>query len=111
MLPWRYLFRALSARFAGWKGRWRKPAARAQAASWGQRLVRERDLDNIALYHRAKVLRDGGDEVDDRTWSDLDLDAVFVELDRCASAVGQQVLYHRLRTPAWTRLRFATWTR
>jgi hypothetical protein len=57
-------------------------------------------MEEIALYHRALIERDGGDALDDRTWSDLDLDLVYAELDRCESAVGQQYLYHLLRTPA-----------
>jgi hypothetical protein len=36
--------------------------------------------------------------LDDRTWSDLDLDAVFASIDRTQSTLGQQALYHRLRT-------------
>lgn len=36
--------------------------------------------------------------MDDRTWADLDLDAVFVALDRTESTLGQHALYHRLRT-------------
>ena len=35
--------------------------------------------------------------MDDRTWQDLDGDALFAELDRCQSAPGQQVLYAMLR--------------
>ena len=38
--------------------------------------------------------------VDDRTAADLDLEALFARVDRCASAVGQQWLWARLRTPA-----------
>jgi len=38
--------------------------------------------------------------VDDRTWHDLDLDAIYVTLDRTASSIGQQCLYNRLRS--WT---------
>jgi hypothetical protein len=51
----------------------------------------------IALYHRA-VAHDQGHSLDQRTWNDLDLDAVFAALDRTHSPLGQQVLYHRLRT-------------
>jgi hypothetical protein len=66
---------------------------------FGQRKVAERDMDDIALYHRARIERDGGDALDERTWSDLDLDLVYAVVDRCESAVGQQFLYHLLRTP------------
>jgi hypothetical protein len=36
--------------------------------------------------------------LDDRTWNDLMLDDVFAHLDRTESTVGQQMLYHRLRS-------------
>jgi DNA mismatch repair ATPase MutS len=42
-------------------------------------------------------MRGGG--MDDRTWADLNGDALFEFFDRTHSAVGRQVLYHRLRTP------------
>jgi hypothetical protein len=72
--------------------------------AFGQRKVAERDMEDIALYHHARIERDGedalGDVLDDRTWTDLDLDLVFEQVDRCESAVGQQYLYHLLRTPS-----------
>jgi hypothetical protein len=39
-----------------------------------------------------------GASLDDRTWNDLMLDDVFTHLDRTESTVGQQMLYHRLRS-------------
>jgi hypothetical protein len=36
--------------------------------------------------------------LDDRTWTDLNLDQVFVEIDRTESTLGQQALYYRLRS-------------
>jgi hypothetical protein len=39
-----------------------------------------------------------GDSLDQRTWDDLDLDDVFATVDRTRSSVGQQCLYHRLRS-------------
>ncbi len=53
----------------------------------------------IAEYHRVRVAQRGADaSLDDRTCDDLHLDAVFARLDRTESVVGQQALYHRLRT-------------
>jgi hypothetical protein len=72
---------------------------------FGQPKRTERDLEDIAIYHQARQERDGGEAVDDRTWSDLDLDLVFAEVDRCESAVGQQVLYRMLRTPQFDAAR------
>lgn len=36
--------------------------------------------------------------MDDRTWTDLHMDAVFTALDHTESTLGRQALYHRLRT-------------
>lgn len=58
------------------------------------------DLVRAAAYHRhlAPAVRVAA--LDDRVWEDLDLDAVFIALDRTTSEPGRQVLYHLLRTPA-----------
>lgn len=42
-----------------------------------------------------------GQSIDDATWDDLDMDAIFARIDICQSAVGRAYLYaalHRLRT-------------
>lgn len=67
-------------------------------ANWGQPSARTRKMDAIAEYHRSVVLANGpGWALDDRTWSDLEMDAVFQSIDRTESTLGQQTLYHRLR--------------
>ena len=56
-------------------------------------------MDVIAEYHRARAGTDGtGESIDDRTWDDLLMDDVFAVLDRTESTLGQQTLYHRLRS-------------
>jgi hypothetical protein len=56
-------------------------------------------IDAIADAHRSRVAASGATEsMDDRTWADLNMDAVFETLDRTASTLGQQALYHRLRS-------------
>ena len=64
------------------------------------RRLREVDLDRASAYHRYVTGDDCSQALDERTWQDLDLDAVFVSLDHTASEPGRQALYHRLRTPA-----------
>ena len=66
-------------------------------AEWGGPASSDRDLPLLASYHRA-VSAGGAEAIDDRTWQDLDLDAVFGFLDRTGSIVGRQLLYHRLRS-------------
>jgi hypothetical protein len=56
---------------------------------------RPRPMKEIGAYWR--LSRDPGSGIDDRTWDDLDLDAVFASIDHTASAVGQQQLFARLR--------------
>lgn len=66
--------------------------------NWGQPTARARKLDAIAEYHRSIVLANGsGRSLDERTWTDLNLDQVFESIDRTESTLGQQALYHRLR--------------
>lgn len=66
-------------------------------ADWGQILEKDRDYPALVDFHHAR--KDDGPSIDDRTWEDLHLDAVFTVLDRTESPIGQQALYHRLRTP------------
>jgi MutS domain V len=78
-------------------------AARARTlerlrADWGQPIDRTRRLDAIGASHRSRAATTGSASMDAQTWADLDLDDVFAALDRTASTLGQQALYHRLRT-------------
>ena len=66
-------------------------------AEWGRPMQCDRDMEAIAHYHWA-FAEAGEEPLDERTGKDLDLDAVFEVLDRTESPVGQQPLYHRLRT-------------
>lgn len=62
-------------------------------------LTGDRDLSRISAYHRAV----GGEGIDERTWSDLDLDDVVAKVDTTRCGIGQQVLYHLIRTPEFER--------
>ena len=56
-------------------------------------------MDAMAASHRSRLSNtDSRTSIDDRTWQDLDLDAVFATVDRTESTLGQHALYHRLRT-------------
>ena len=68
-------------------------------AAWGKPVHRTRRMDAIAASHRSRLARANPvSSLDDRTWTDLDLDAVFAAIDRTQSTLGQHALYHRLRT-------------
>ena len=79
-----------------WYDRRKAPRARAAWATWPDD---ERDLALISRYVRARADVSGG-MMDERTWTDLNMDDVFRVLDRAESRVGQQVLYGRLRSTA-----------
>ena len=66
-------------------------------AEWGRPAERARDFSEISHYHRVFAV-DRESPLDARTGEDLNLDAVFAVLDRTESGIGQQLLYHRLRT-------------
>lgn len=78
--------------------------SRAQAlamlrANWGQPVSRDRKMEAIAASHRSRLSHiESSGALDDRTWDDLNLDAVFAAVDRTESTLGQHALYHRLRT-------------
>jgi hypothetical protein len=55
----------------------------------------DRDLSEVSAYHDSFPPSPLG--VDDRTWADLDLDGVLAQIDRGATILGRQVLYHQLR--------------
>lgn len=55
-------------------------------------------FDRIGRYFYGKNQEDTYQVISDRTYQDLDLDEVFMYLDRTVSNVGQQYLYSALRT-------------
>ena len=69
-------------------------------STWGQPRppAFQTEFDRIRLYDRLKNPERSG-SLDDKTWSDLDLDLVFQYVDRTSSRVGQQFLFYLVRTP------------
>lgn len=89
----------------------RKKSTLFAARRWGKddapHRLDEDDLRDISTYSHAKDAISVGN-VDAVTWNDLDMDAVFVWLDRACSNAGEEVLYDMLhRTDAsveeWAR--------
>jgi len=69
-------------------------------AAWGKPMAHVRNWDQIQIY--SQLLQEkttNPTAVDDSTWHDLDLDAVFTDLDRTASSIGRQYLYALLHQP------------
>ena len=68
-------------------------------AEWGTPERRVHKREAIAAATRSRVANTANaSRLDDRTCSDLNLDDVFDAIDRTGSTLGQQALYHRLRT-------------
>ena len=69
---------------------------------WG-RLSEKRytkdQLQMIASYHHGQASRFS---IDDITWNDLSMDEVFMSLNTTYSSVGEEYLYHTLRTPVFS---------
>ncbi|MBI9071925.1 MAG: hypothetical protein JEY94_10020 [Melioribacteraceae bacterium] len=63
---------------------------------WGREIAKYRDFDLISSYLNLQKLKDEKFFVDDKTRSDLDLNDLFVKLDRNISCIGQQYLYYIL---------------
>jgi hypothetical protein len=77
----------------------RKALLERLRSTWAQPIVRPRNLKLIAEGHAARTAHTpGARSIDDRTWADLNLDDIFVALDRTTSTLGQHALYHRIRT-------------
>lgn len=54
------------------------------------------ELSHISMYYKK---HQQADQIDDITWNDLYMDAVYQRMNTCLSAAGDEYLYYRLRTP------------
>lgn len=55
------------------------------------------NLDTVRAAWQSRAAGEDRRTLDERTWTDLNLDDTFVEINRTASTLGQAALYHRLR--------------
>ena len=62
-----------------------------------KRVYGAEELAHISMYYKK---HSQADQIDDTTWNDLHMDAVYQRLNTCLSAAGDEYLYYRLRTPA-----------
>ncbi|MCI8377572.1 MAG: AAA family ATPase [Lachnospiraceae bacterium] len=56
-------------------------------------------MENIKYYHEQKKT---GHSVDDITWNDLNMEAIFQQLNHTRTSAGEEYLYHLLRTPEYS---------
>jgi len=55
------------------------------------------NLDVVRTVWQSRAAGESRRTLDERTWTDLNLDDAFVDINRTASTLGQAALYHRLR--------------
>lgn len=68
-------------------------------AAWRQPAARSIYISLIARYYDHVQHEPAYQRLPDQTWADLNGDLLFGLLDATVSPVGQQCLYHRLRSP------------
>ncbi|NVO85697.1 MutS-related protein [Hymenobacter terrestris] len=68
-------------------------------ASWQQPAARSHHFPWVARYYNAVQHEPAYHRLPDQTWEDLNGELLFELLDATVSPVGQQCLYHRLRSP------------
>ncbi len=68
-------------------------------ANWHQPAARSPYLSLVARYYDHVQHEPAYQRLPDQTWEDLNGDMLFGLLDATVSPVGQQCLYHRLRSP------------
>jgi DNA mismatch repair ATPase MutS len=76
----------------------RKRLRRLEAA-WHQPAARSPHFPLVARYYDHVQHEPAYQRLSDQTWADLNGDLLFGLLDATVSPVGQQCLYHRLRSP------------
>lgn len=71
---------------------------------WGVSETHEIESAKISKYFRiTTAIQESKYVVDDRTWSDLDMDLVYSRLNQTLTIPGEQLVYALLRTPAFSR--------
>ncbi|WP_102400224.1 MutS-related protein [Haloimpatiens massiliensis] len=69
--------------------------------NWGNEVSKKRNFEHIRkLYDILK--NEEGFYIDQQTWLDLDMDKVFLKLDRTLCTPGEQYLYYMLRKPCFS---------
>jgi len=67
---------------------------------WGVPELKEREISEISKYFNNTQAEENNKYVlDDRTWNDLDMDAVFSQIDRTLTTPGDNLLYKLLFEP------------
>jgi hypothetical protein len=90
------LLTGLRASFLTFMASWRSRALKRLRESWGKEA--EKDAWLASWFFDLTRGKGGAEVVDDKTWSDLELDKVFTSVDSTTTRVGSQYLYRKFRT-------------
>ena len=74
-----------------------KKKRRELLSAFGKRKEGYFQMDSISSFAEKQTAHAENPVINDRTWADLDMDEVYMYLDRTSSAIGQQLLYARLK--------------
>ncbi len=84
------------------RGRRRERLLQLKAA-WGRPAVEGRDFETLREFHQVYPSRPEDVAVDDATWRDLNMDAIYAMVDRTCSTPGGCMLYGMLRRPVMSK--------
>lgn len=62
---------------------------------WSGEEKSEIDIESVSEYHFSEAAK-GRQCISEATWADLDMDDVFLRINRTCSAIGAQYLYHEM---------------
>ncbi|NGP90221.1 MutS-related protein [Fodinibius halophilus] len=71
------------------------------AASWGEPQMKDHNWAQVRQYHDLVKSQIDTAPLDDKTWEDLNFPELFKRVDSTQSYIGQQMLFHLLRTPLY----------
>ncbi|MDO4294423.1 MAG: hypothetical protein Q4C65_14530 [Eubacteriales bacterium] len=77
---------------------WQKKMLKESFGEPGRREYADGELGSIPRYFEK---HQEGFFIDDITWSDLDFDRIFLQMNITCSSAGQEYLYYLLRTPCF----------
>lgn len=81
--------------------RQRKRRIQRLKLEWGKESLRPREFATLNEFVQASPLPEtaAASAIDDQTWNDLNMNAIFARVDRTLTTAGECVLYRILRTP------------
>ncbi len=68
-------------------------------AEWGKHPNKKQYYDSLDIFYRYVHPDPSDDIIDDTTWSDLNMDKIYAEIDRTYTAQGEYALYDILKSP------------